>query len=110
MAMDRRERAALEAAGFRIGDAEDFLGLSDEDRQRVERRLAVSRAARRRREELRLSQAEVAKRMKSSQPRVNKIEAGAPGVSLDLMFRELFALGGRLADLVASPKPASKGP
>jgi hypothetical protein len=37
--------------------------------------------------------------LKTSQPRVAKIEAGSSDVSLDLMFRSLFALGGRLKDL-----------
>ena len=104
--MDNRERDALIAAGFRIGDAEDFLGLSDEERKLVELRLSVRRAARKRRHDLNLSQAEVAKRMKSSQPRVNMIENGAPGISLELMFRELFALGGDLSDLIPPTKPA----
>jgi hypothetical protein len=37
--------------------------------------------------------------LKSSQSRVAKIEAGTAGVSLDLLFRALFAVGGGLADL-----------
>ena len=41
----------------------------------------------------RLSQAKLAIRIKSSQPRVAKIEAGDPSVSIDLMIRTLLALG-----------------
>jgi hypothetical protein len=37
--MNKREREALEAAGFRIGDAEDFLELTDEERRLVELRV-----------------------------------------------------------------------
>lgn len=99
MSMDRKKRKALEAAGFRVGDAEDFLGLSPEERELVELRLAVSRAVRRLREERHLTQQQLAARLKSSQSRVAKIEAGAADVSLDLLFRGLFAVGGRLGDL-----------
>ena len=47
--------------------------------------------------------------MESSQPRIAKIEAAAPGVSLDLMFRSDFALGGRFADLVGDKRGAEDG-
>lgn len=31
--MDSKKRQALEAAGWRFGDAADFLGMTDEERQ-----------------------------------------------------------------------------
>ncbi len=111
--MDERERAALEAAGFRIGDAEDFLELTDEERRLVELRVAVSRAVRARREEQGLTQEQVAKKLKTSQPRVAMIEAGASAVSLDSMFRGLFVLGGSVNDLQAAcsaPPAKQAGP
>ena len=52
-----------------------------------------------RREQQHLTQEQVAKKLKSSQSRVAKLEAGSADVSLDLMFRGLFALGGTLKDL-----------
>jgi predicted XRE-type DNA-binding protein len=97
--MNKRERKALEAAGFRIGDAEDFLELTDEERRLVDLRVAVSRAIRARREQQGLTQQQVAKRLQTSQPRVAMIEAGASTVSLDSMFRGLFILGGGLEDV-----------
>jgi ribosome-binding protein aMBF1 (putative translation factor) len=97
--MDKKKKAALEAAGFRFGDAEDFLELNDEERRLVELRLKVSRAVRRLRERRRLSQQELAVKLKSSQSRIAKMEAGSPDVSLDLLFRGLFAVGGKLADV-----------
>ena len=99
--MDRKKQNALEAAGFRIGDAEDFLGLTQEERRLVELRVAVSRAVRRLRERQRLTQQQLAARLKSSQSRVAKIEAASADVSLDLLFRGLFAVGGKLDDLSA---------
>jgi DNA-binding XRE family transcriptional regulator len=106
--MDRQKRKSLEAAGFRIGDAEDFLGLTGEERQLVELRVAVSRAVRERREKHGLTQQQLAAKLKSSQSRVAKIEAGASDVSLDLSFRALFAVGGGLADLGAGRRPRKR--
>jgi ribosome-binding protein aMBF1 (putative translation factor) len=100
--MDLKKRKSLEAAGFRVGDAEDFLGLTEDERALVDLRVAVSRAIRRLREKRRLSQQQLAAKIRSSQSRVAKIEAAAAGVSLDLLFRTLFAVGGKLADLTRS--------
>jgi DNA-binding XRE family transcriptional regulator len=102
--MDRATRARPEAARFRVGVAEDFLGLTEEERRLVELRLAVSRAVRRLREKQGLTQQQLAAKLKSSQSRVAKIEAAAGDVSLDLSIRALFAAGGSLADVV-SPDP-----
>ena len=52
----------------------------------------------------------MARLLKTSQPRVNRIEAGASDVSLDLMFRELFTLGGGLADIVDPAVPPVRPP
>jgi DNA-binding XRE family transcriptional regulator len=97
--MDRAKQEALESAGFRVGDAGDFLGLTDEERRIVDLRLKLSRAVRRLRTEKNLTQEELASRLGSSQSRVAKIESGSSNVSIDLMFRGLFAVGGDLSDL-----------
>jgi len=67
--MDAKKRRALTAAGFRAGNAEDFLGLTDEERHLVDLRLQVSRAIRRLREARRMTQQELADRLGSSQSR-----------------------------------------
>jgi ribosome-binding protein aMBF1 (putative translation factor) len=97
--MNREKRKALESAGFRIGDAEEFLGLDEEERRLVELRVSVSRCVRRLRQRRGLTQQQLAAKMKSSQSRIAKIEAAAADVSLDLLFRGLFAVGGRLGDV-----------
>lgn len=104
--MKQDQRKALEAAGFRVGDAGDFLGLSPIERQLVELRVSLAEAIRQRRELLDVSQATLAKAIGSSQSRVAKIEAGEAGISLDLMARGLFALG---AEIVVKPKPGKTG-
>jgi predicted XRE-type DNA-binding protein len=97
--MNQHIRKSLEAAGYVFGNAEDFLELTAEERHLVELRLAVSRAVRARREQQGLTQAQVAKKLKTSQPRIARMEAGAADVSLDSMFKGLFALGGSMKDL-----------
>jgi DNA-binding XRE family transcriptional regulator len=83
----------LERAGWTVGDAGDFLGLSDEERRFVEVKLALADGLRRRREQLGLTQTEAAKRFGSSQSRVAKMEAGDRTVSTDLLLKSLFRLG-----------------
>lgn len=105
--MDAEKKARLEARGYRVGTAAEFLGLTDEDNRVIELRLAVSRAVSRRRTAGGLTQAQLAEKIGSSQSRIAKIEAGVMrGVTLDLAFKALFALGGGLKDL--TPTPAAK--
>jgi tryptophanyl-tRNA synthetase len=105
--MDREKGKAPNESGFQVGDAGASLGLPDEERRLVELRLTVSRALRRLRERWRLTQQQVAEKLKSSQSRVAKMEAGSADVSLDLLFRGFFALGGTLADLAGLAPPGS---
>jgi hypothetical protein len=106
--MNKEKQKRLEAAGFRVGDAADFLGLADDERRLVELRLAVSKAVRARREKAGVTQQELAVKVKSSQSRIAKIESAAPGVSLDLSLRALFAAGGELTDLIAPGQPRNR--
>jgi DNA-binding XRE family transcriptional regulator len=99
LSMDREKRKALEAAGWRVGTVQDFLGLTDEESQIVELRAALALQIRKLRKRLKLTQEQFARRINSSQSRVAKVEAGAATVSLDLMFRGFFAAGGKLSDL-----------
>ena len=87
------KRRKLERAGWAVGDAGDFLGLSTEERLFVEAKLALANGLKRRREALGLTQGEVAERLGSSQSRVAKMEAAHRTVSTDLMLRALFGLG-----------------
>jgi len=93
MTMEAKKRKRLEAAGFAVGGAEDFLGLDAAEAALVEMRLALSRAVRARRTAAHLTQAALARRIGSSQSRVAKLEAGDPSVSLDLLIRALLTVG-----------------
>ncbi len=108
--MQKTKRAKLEAKDWKVGSVQQFLGLSEEEAANVELRLALSRALRQWRNKNRLTQAELAKRLKSSQSRVAKMETGDPSVSLDLLVRSLLTLGAshrELARIISQPQAAS---
>ena len=91
MRADKRKN--LEAKGWKVGGAKDFLGLTDGEAAYIELRLKLAQGLRATRSAQGLSQTELAKAVRSSQSRVAKMEAGDPTVSLDLLVRSLLALG-----------------
>lgn len=97
--MKAAKKKALEANGWRVGSAEDFLELSQEEVTYIELKLALSNTLKERRAKEKLSQVEVAKIFKTSQSRVAKMEAGDPSVSIDLLVKSLLALGASSKDL-----------
>lgn len=97
--MKQERKQQLEAAGMKVGSADEFLGLSAEESAMVDLRLSLAQEVRRRRERKDFSQAELARLIGSSQSRVAKIEAAEPNVSLDLLFRALFATGAKRRDI-----------
>jgi len=99
--MDAKKKKRLEAKGWKVGTSREFLGLTPEEEAYIEIRLALAGHLRARRKEQRLPQVELARRIKSSQSRVAKMEAGDPSVSLDLLIRSLLALGVSTEDLAS---------
>lgn len=97
--MKSSKRARLEAHGWRVGSAAEFLELTSEEAAFVETKLALSQSLRDRRAAKKISQAELAKRLKSSQSRVAKMESADATVSVDLLLRALFALGAKPRDV-----------
>ena len=91
--MKQAKRRSLERAGWRIGDASSFLGLSEEEAAYIEMKLLLAEKLRSMRRAQKMSQAKLAQTMGSSQSRVAKMEAGDPTVSVDLMLKGLLALG-----------------
>ncbi len=95
--MKKTKREKLERAGFAVGDTQEFLELNDAEMAMVDARVALAQALRHRRSrELKISQAEFAARVGSSQSRVAKMEAGDPSVTLDLLIRALVRSGASL--------------
>jgi len=97
--METRKRQRLEAQGWKVGAAEEFLDLSAEEAALVEVKRRLSQALRDRRTALRLTQSALATRLGSSQSRVAKMEAGDRTVSIDLLLKALVTLGATPEDL-----------
>jgi DNA-binding XRE family transcriptional regulator len=97
--MNNAKKQRLEAAGWKVGTAADFLGLSKEEAALVEMKVSLSRSFKRRRLAKGLTQAQAAKAIGSSQSRVGKMEAADPEVSIDLLMRSLLALGATRKEL-----------
>jgi len=95
------KRKRLEAKGWKVGTAREFLGLSADEEAYVELRLRLAEGLKQRRRRRNLTQTEFARVVRSSQSRVAKMEAGDPTVSLDLLIRSLFALGASGRDIAA---------
>ena len=91
--MDKAKQDGLAGAGWRSGDAADFLELSAEEAAFVELKLALADYLRELRTRNSWTQSQVARRLGSSQSRVAKMEAADMTVSTDLLLRSLFRLG-----------------
>ena len=89
----------LEKAGWKVGDARDFLGLDASEAEFVEIKLGLARRLRELREQHSWTQAELAGRLGSSQSRVAKMEAADSTVSVDLLVRSLLLAGADRKDV-----------
>jgi len=93
MDMEKRKKKDLESKGYKVGSVVEFLGLSTEESEYIELKLALSDALAKLRKKSNLTQTQLAKMLKSSQSRVAKMEKGDPTVSVDLLVKSLLALG-----------------
>ncbi len=93
MIMNNAKRKRLEAKGWKLGTTEEFLGLTQEEAAFIDLKLHLAQNLKEQRQKRKLTQAQLAQMLNSSQSRVAKMEAGDPSVSLDLLIRSLFALG-----------------
>ncbi len=97
--MKQAKRKKLEAKGWKVGTAAEFLGLSPEEEVLIDMKLALARHMKALRTRKKLSQKDVAKLLESSQSRVAKMEAGEPSVSMDLLVKALLVMGASQKDL-----------
>ncbi len=97
--MDSLKRKRLDAAGWRVGTVAEFLNLSNAESALVEIRLSLASALKRKRQSRGVTQLALAKRLRSSQSRIAKMEAGYPAVSFELLMRALLVLGATRQDL-----------
>jgi hypothetical protein len=98
MTMRSEKKKRLEAKGWRVGSAGEFLGLSTQEQDLIDIRLRLADGLKRRRLRRRVTQANLARAVHSSQSRIAKMEAD-PTVSIDLLVRTLLALGASKRDV-----------
>ncbi|MDZ7718529.1 MAG: helix-turn-helix transcriptional regulator [Balneolaceae bacterium] len=91
--MDEKRRKELEAKGFQIGSAADFLELAPEEEAFIEIHLELSGLIKSQRKKIGWTQEQLASAIGSSQSRIAKMEAGDSGITLDLMMKALLKLG-----------------
>lgn len=110
--MDARKRTRLEGEGWRVASAREFLLLTAEESALIDLKLSLGSLVRTTRIRSNLSQHALARRIRSSQSRIAKAEAGDAGVSLDLLFKAALAAGAKrqeLAKAVARKRRAASG-
>ena len=90
--MNALKKRRIERAGWRVGTATQFLGLTHVDEALIELRIALIDSIPVLRKRAGLTQAALAKRIGSSQSRVARVEGGDPEVSIDLLVRTFLSL------------------
>lgn len=93
MKMNKKKLKVLESKGWKVGSAQEFLSLTEEEAAYIELKLKLSANLRKVRKEQKLTQIQFAKMIRSSQSRVAKLETGDPSVSIDLIIKSMLALG-----------------
>ena len=97
--MKAEKAKRLERAGWKLGDAKDFLSLDASEAKFVEIKLGLARRLRELRAQHSWTQADLAARLGSSQSRVAKMEAADSTVSVDLLVRSLLTVGADRKDV-----------
>ncbi len=108
--MRKEKKTRLESKGWKVGNADTFLGLSPEESAYIDMKLELAENLRKRRVRKKLTQVQLAKLMKSNQSRVAKMEAGDPSVSIDLLVRSLLVLGASKRELTKIIAPPHRSP
>jgi DNA-binding XRE family transcriptional regulator len=91
--MKLKTRKELEKHGWKIGTVSELLGLTKEDERIIEMRLELAELLATTRKKKRMTQAEVAAMLETSQSRIAFAEAGKPDVSFELLIRSLLKIG-----------------
>lgn len=91
--MKLKTRKELEKHGWKIGTVSELLGLTKEDERIIEMRLELADLLATTRKKNKMTQAQVAELLETSQSRVAFAEAGKPDVSFELLIRSLLKIG-----------------
>ena len=109
--MKSYKQKKLEEAGWKVGSASEFLELSDAEEMLINMKLALAANVKTLRQQKKITQQELAKRIGSSQSRIAKMEVADGSVSMELFVRSLAALGAsrsQIGKIVGTPVVESK--
>ena len=99
------KRARLQKLGYRVyKDVADWLELTPEERLLLNLRMEVTQAILKFRDALGLTQAQLAAKLGSTQPRIANLELGQRGFSMDFAVKALLAMGGEVTITAKLPK------
>lgn len=103
--MNKKKLKVIEKKGFKTTSVKEFLELTAEEETLIELKLSLSNALKQERLRVKLSQEEFAKKLKTSQSRLAKMEAGDNSVTFDLLIKNLIKSGvnrSRLSEIIES--------
>lgn len=91
--MDAKKKKLLEDNGWKVGNVEEFLDLSKEEFELIELKILLGNRLATLRKSKNMTQSQFAKKIRSSQSRVAKMEKGDPTVTIDRILKSMFVLG-----------------
>lgn len=99
--MTEKKKKILEANGYRVVDSADWLGLSNEEAQIVDMRVALAQELERVRKAKGITQAELARRVGTKQSGVARMINNPDTSTMDNLIKGLIALGEPISKIAA---------
>ena len=99
--MTEAKKKVLEAKGYRVTDSADWLGLSREEAQVVDMRVALAQELERVRKAKGITQAELARRVGTRQSGVARMLNNPDTSTMDNLIKGLIALGEPISKIAA---------
>jgi DNA-binding XRE family transcriptional regulator len=92
--MKKTKKEFFESKGWKVCDAAwEAVGMSPEEAELAETKFQMARKVKKMRSESGITQAQLSKKMGTSQPYVAALENSPPSATLDSLFRAFRALG-----------------
>ena len=99
--MTEAKKKVLEAKGYRVTDSVDWLGLSKEEAQIVDMRVALAQELERVRKARDMTQAELARRVGTKQSGIARMINNPDTTTMDNLIKGLIALGEPISKIAA---------
>ena len=99
--MTDEKKKLLEASGMKVVDSAEWLGLSKEESQLVDMRIALAEELERVRKAKGLTQAELARRIGTKQSAVARMTGKPESSTIDNLMKSLMALGEPVSKIAA---------